>query len=200
MMILFLISNNKFFLSYLKNDVIFTNNISRSLIKFYLPISIITLIITLAIITMVINAPQIRKVIIDKKNNPYEHKNFTPLVTPSHPAHLMVKRFYFDNKSLQNKLLQRKTKSSFKQEIKKDEIKNKNKSLNLFCNPNCKEKFEKIFNLIQQGKIDINKIDWTQPELKEGGIESENIIKNLVNYYFTMGYMQGMQEKSGEEK
>lgn len=46
---------------------------------------------------------------------------------------------------------------------------------------------------IKEGKIDINKIDWTA-----NNQEDQNLFQNLINFYYTQGYNQRKLETSNQ--
>lgn len=65
-----------------------------------------------------------------------------------------------------------------------------------FCDDHCHDKFIKIMKKIKEGKIDINKIDWTANI--SNNQENQNLFQNLINFYYTQGYNQGKQETSNQ--
>jgi hypothetical protein len=66
-----------------------------------------------------------------------------------------------------------------------------NNFMNNFCDEKCFEKFNKITKLLKEGKIDYNKINW-----EEVGGSNFNLIQNLVNYYYKMGFQNGLDNQS----
>ena len=69
-----------------------------------------------------------------------------------------------------------------------------------FCDDECYNKFTKVMQKIKSGEVDINKINWSDVKEKEVGVQqSSNLVQNLVNYYFTMGYNQGVQENTANK-
>lgn len=60
---------------------------------------------------------------------------------------------------------------------------NKNQN-NIFCDKNCKNKFNIILQKMKEGKVDFTKIDWAK-------IGDFNLVQNLVNYYYNQGLMDG---------
>jgi hypothetical protein len=104
-----------------------------------------------------------------------------------------------DNFHVQNGNLK---KSTF---IKKSNSNFKNAKMNTnidflqqnFCDNECQYKFTEIMKKIKEGQIDINKIDWTS--VRNTNVENQNLVQNLVNYYYTQGYNQGIQETSNQE-
>jgi hypothetical protein len=113
----------------------------------------------------------------------------------------LINLFYPENRIKQNNnsLLNfnHESKKPTRQAIVNSKISKKNKSfLNQnFCNEQCQIKFQKILSKIKNGQIDINKINWWQ---QEG--HGYNLIQNLVNYYYNIGYNQGISELQQQNK
>ena len=61
-----------------------------------------------------------------------------------------------------------------------------------FCDEKCFEGFQAILSKLNKGEIDINSIDWTK-----GG--QNNIIQNLVNFYYNIGYNQAVLDQKNEQ-
>lgn len=63
-----------------------------------------------------------------------------------------------------------------------------------FCNELCQVKYEKILTKIKNGEIDINKLNWTKD------VGGQNLIQNLVNYYYNAGYSEGISNSQSDNK
>jgi hypothetical protein len=84
------------------------------------------------------------------------------------------------------------TDNTYKNTQQKSNIKNENN--NIFCNNNCKNKFNTILKKMKEGKVDFTKIDWAN-------IADFNLVQNLVNYYYNQGLIDGSKnEKIFENK
>lgn len=55
-----------------------------------------------------------------------------------------------------------------------------------FCNEECLKKFKQTLEKLKNNQIDITKIQAQIPDL--------NIIQNLLNYYYELGFNQGYTE------
>jgi hypothetical protein len=71
-----------------------------------------------------------------------------------------------------------------------------------FCNENCYEKFSNIVKKLKLGEVDLNKINWSSSSSNIGensdSTKTENLIQNLVNYYYSLGYNQAINEMSNK--
>jgi hypothetical protein len=76
-----------------------------------------------------------------------------------------------------------------------------------FCNQMCYEKFSNVIKKLKAGEVDFNKINWSSPlplPLTSASVTNENsefpvpenLIQNLVNYYYSLGYNQAINEMS----
>jgi len=112
----------------------------------------------------------------------------------------LINLFYSDNrikhKNDTNLKRQNQKINSYSKNMKREAL-SKNKSfLNQdFCNEECRIKFQKILKKLKNGEIDFNKINWSQ---KEG--QDFNLIQNLVNYYYNVGYNQAASNLDLENK
>ncbi|MFM8185589.1 MAG: hypothetical protein ACKN9I_01515 [Alphaproteobacteria bacterium] len=93
MTVLFLISDNKSFYVELK-EAIETNNF----FKLKLPFLLLIFGTILAVILIAIKIPDINKIISQKKINRDNEMVINPLILPSHPVHIAVKKFYLGKK------------------------------------------------------------------------------------------------------
>jgi hypothetical protein len=96
MVILFLISNNKSFLIDLRDEE--SAPTKKNLIKFHGPIGITILGTTICILLIAISMPEISSIIQQKKIDRKNELTVNPLILPSHPAHIAVKKFYLGKK------------------------------------------------------------------------------------------------------
>jgi len=93
MTVLFLISDNKSFYVESK-EAIETNNF----FKLKLPFLLLIFGTILAVILIAIKIPDINKIISQKKINRDNEMVINPLILPSHPVHIAVKKFYLGKK------------------------------------------------------------------------------------------------------
>jgi len=93
MTVLFLISDNKSFYVELK-EAIETNNF----FKLKLPLFFLIFGTILAVILIAIKIPDVNKIISQKKINRDNEMVINPLILPSHPVHIAVKKFYLGKK------------------------------------------------------------------------------------------------------
>lgn len=91
---LFLISNNKSFLADLADD----HDIKYDLFKFYLPFATIAIAISICLVLIIGSTAKINKIIQEKKISRISELAVNPLILPSHPAHIAVKKFYLGKK------------------------------------------------------------------------------------------------------
>lgn len=96
MVILFLISNNKSFLIDLRDEE--SAPTKKNLIKFHGPIGITILGTTICILLIAISMPEISSIIQQKKIDRKNELSVNPLILPSHPVHIAVKKFYLGKK------------------------------------------------------------------------------------------------------
>lgn len=96
MVILFLISNNKSFLIDLQDEE--SAPTKKNLIKFHGPIGITILATTICILLISISMPEISTIIQQKKLDRKNELLINPLILPSHPVHIAVKKFYLGKK------------------------------------------------------------------------------------------------------
>jgi len=96
MVILFLISNNKSFL----NDICDNEESSKkyNFLKFQIPIAIMIIGTTICILLIAISLPSVNKVLAQKKLTRTNELEVNPLILPSHPVHIAVKKFYLGKK------------------------------------------------------------------------------------------------------
>lgn len=86
-----------------------------------------------------------------------------------------------------------------KESLNKKSIKLAEKSFlkSNFCNEECYKKFTEIIRKINSGEVNLNKINWNhinQLEDNRNDNFSNNFIQNLVNYYYSLGYNQALNE------
>jgi len=96
MVILFLISNNKSFLIDLRDEE--SAPTKKNLIKFHGPVGITILGTAICILLIAISMPEISSIIQQKKIDRKNELSVNPLILPSHPAHIAVKKFYLGKK------------------------------------------------------------------------------------------------------
>lgn len=91
---LYLISNNKSFLADQNND----DNAKNGLLKFYIPFATIAIAISICLVLIINSTTKINKIIQEKKISRSAELAVNPLILPSHPAHIAVKKFYLGKK------------------------------------------------------------------------------------------------------
>jgi len=96
MVILFLISNNKSFLIDLRDEESAPNK--KNLIKFHGPVGLTIIGTTICILLIAISMPEISLIIQQKKLDRKNELAVNPLILPSHPVHIAVKKFYLGKK------------------------------------------------------------------------------------------------------
>ncbi len=96
MVILFLISNNKSFLIDLSDEK-FTPS-TQNFFKFHFPIAVMIIGVSISIILIATTLPSINKIINQKKTDRSLELKINPLILPSHPVHIAVKKFYLGRK------------------------------------------------------------------------------------------------------
>ncbi|MFZ9181577.1 MAG: hypothetical protein ACO201_06915 [Rickettsiales bacterium] len=93
MTVLFLISDNKSFYIDLKENLEKTN-----FFKLKFPLFLLIFGTILAVILIAIKIPEVNKIISQKKINRDNEMVINPLILPSHPVHIAVKKFYLGKK------------------------------------------------------------------------------------------------------
>lgn len=93
MTVLFLISDNKSFYVDLKENLEKTN-----FFKLKFPLFLLIFGTILAVILIAIKIPEVNKIISQKKINRDNEMVINPLILPSHPVHIAVKKFYLGKK------------------------------------------------------------------------------------------------------
>jgi hypothetical protein len=96
MVILFLISNNKSFLIDITEENF--NSSAQNIFKFHLPIAIMIIGVSITIILIATTLPSINQIINQKKSDRSTELKINPLILPSHPVHIAVKKFYLGRK------------------------------------------------------------------------------------------------------
>jgi len=96
MVILFLISNSKSFLVDLIDDE--STPTKKNIIKFHGPLGLTILGTTICILLIAISMPEISSIIQQKKLDRKNELSVNPLILPSHPVHIAVKKFYLGKK------------------------------------------------------------------------------------------------------
>ena len=96
MVILFLISNNKSFLVDLKDEE--NSPTKKNIIKFHGPLGITIIATTICILLIAITMPEISSIIQQKRIDRKNELSINPLILPSHPVHIAVKKFYLGKK------------------------------------------------------------------------------------------------------
>jgi len=93
MTVLFLISDNKSFYLELKEIPEISN-----FFKLKLPLYLLIFGTILSVILIAIKIPEVNKIISQKKINRDNEMAINPLILPSHPVHIAVKKFYLGKK------------------------------------------------------------------------------------------------------
>ena len=93
MTVLFLISDNKSFYTDLKENLEKTN-----FFKLKFPLVLLIFCTILAVILIAVKIPEVNKIISQKKINRDNEMVINPLILPSHPVHIAVKKFYLGKK------------------------------------------------------------------------------------------------------
>jgi len=96
MVILYLISNNKSFLADITEEK--TESNTKNILKFHLPILIMIIGVSIIIILIATTLPSINQIINKKNIDRTSEIKVNPLILPSHPVHITVKKFYLGKK------------------------------------------------------------------------------------------------------